>query len=110
MFRTREQLLEWLEHNPPTKIVGKAILEGEAELCGLFADLVGNQPGWVVHVTSPRGRKWDVAVLYDRYRRPHSGLLSKINWGKWIGCGYISDLCIGDNPGVYAERKANNDL
>lgn len=105
MFRTREQLLEWLEHNPPTKIIGKAISEGSVELYGLFGDIVGSNPAFIVHVVSPRDREWDVAVIYDKNHRPRSGSLKWVPWYKWMGDQYPNRLCMGDSPLTYLKRK-----
>ena len=43
-------------------------------------------PGWVVHVTSPHGREWLIAVLIDEVARTQKiRYIETVPWAEWAG-------------------------
>jgi len=97
MFHNRQQLIEWLENNPPTKTIGRAISEGTIEVYGIFKN-IQRLPGWIVHVTSTHGQEWDVAILNENHHLI-VGIMRKVVWKNWIKNG--------DKPEHYKSLRAN---
>lgn len=103
-FRTKNQLLEWLESNAPYRAIRRALIEGKVELYGYFEDDAFMPNGWVVDVQSRFGNEWFVCVYLDSYTHTYrTMILHTVIWGYWKGGN--SELFQGDHPEKYEQLK-----
>lgn len=108
-FRTKNDLLEWLEEHAPYRQIRRAVVEGEVELYGFFEYSAFMPEGWVVHVKSRFGKEWFVSV----YLNPHTHeyrtmVLHAVVWDYYKGGN--SELFAGDHPEKYERRKREWDI
>lgn len=109
---TRNQLLDYIEENPPASRVRRAVEgEGRVRVLGGFASCPPHPyPGWIVLVTSRHGREWPVAVLaLDRSYSVH--ILDEIPWPLWDGqLGRNHPLYDGDDPAYCHRMKERHNV
>jgi len=103
-IRSREQLLNWLP-GELSRLGRRSIVRamehrnGKVELLGGFSSISpGNDPGWIVRVTSVHNKRWSVAVIP---RRDEVGirLVDTVPWCLWVGGK--TPLYQGDDPVFY---------
>ncbi len=103
MIRRRDQLLKWLIEVAQDDTLLRCTLENcltRVELLGMFNPLLGSKnPGWLVRVTSSRGREELVGIVKNHLTLPdHFFFASGIDWSSWEGPS--DDVMIGgDNNG-----------
>lgn len=110
-IHNRNQLIEWLEDNSPTRSTQRAVRDGVIELLGLFTPAPGSSnPGFVIYTISPITKKgWYIGVR-QREKVPYnyySWIIEKMSWKNWAGNKYENPLCRGDFPGKYKKLKEN---
>lgn len=106
-FQSRTHIILWLENNCSRQAITRALYEGQVEFFGGFNLIPPTKhPGWILRITSARGRTWYVAVIcYDR--RYGIRILRDVPWGNWIGSSAknLTVLMGGDNPSEYWELR-----
>jgi len=108
-FRTRNDLLEWLEERAPYRQIRRAIVEGRVELYGYFEDSAFMPGGWVVYVRSRFGHEWFVCTYLNPHTHTyHTMVLHTVLWSYWRGGN--SELFQGDHPEKYAELRDKYNL
>jgi hypothetical protein len=106
-FRSKNDIIQWLERYCPRKAIVRSLLQNGAELLGGFNPVPPTtRPGWIVRVTSRHGRKWIVAIIPCEGTPDYEiRILKKVPWGNWIGNYYSENLMSGDRPQLYAALK-----
>ena len=103
-FKTRNQLLEFLEEHGPYRMIRRAVVEGEVELYGYFEDSVFMPEGWAVRVKSRFGKEWFVSVYLNSHTHEYRAMvMHTIVWDYWKGGN--SELFQGDHPEEYERKK-----
>ena len=97
-IRTREDLLNWLAANAPSKSVSRAFhSEGRILLLGAFRPLPdSNYPGWIV-MAGTRFRDYYVAVSIRPDGMLNTYLCDYVDWKCYDGEG-AAKLYAGDRP------------
>ena len=90
MIHCRQHLMNWLvKESKDDVLLNNALLESgnRVELLGTFDPLPGSKnPGWLVDVTSYRGRKDLIAIVKDYLGRPiRWHIAGGIDWDNWKG-------------------------
>ena len=100
----KNELLNWLDHNAPSKSVQRALRSGyPITILGGFNPLPNsNSPGWIVLVNS-KSREYYIAVAVDMFRGPRSYLIDYIDWASYTGGTH--PLYKGDIPEHAEEHK-----
>ena len=107
-FKTKNQLLEWLENNAPYRMIRRAVAEGEVELYGFFEYSVFMPEGWAIRVKSRFGKQWYLSVYLDPHKHEYRAMiLHAVVWNYYKGGN--SELFRGDHPEEYERRKAKWD-
>ena len=122
-FTEIKHLIQWLIKNCPRKAVVRAMEEGSVEHLGAFTELgINHIPGWLVKVTSERGKVWLVGVTSRPEQRDFRIFVSDcygcfrlpVPWEYWDGIedplDYIASdspmpMWDGDNPIEYARLR-----
>ncbi len=117
-FFTRKHLLDWLILNCTRKTVVRAMGEGAIEHLGAFIKLGPHElPGWIVKVTSNRGKSWYVeAVKHPTHKRYCIFVTQnsmRIPWEQWDGGDGLDPIAgstpmplyDGDNPIEYGRLR-----
>ena len=101
MLHTRNELITWLYKNITDPILQQAMEWGRIENLGGFRPLpTSKNPGWIVRITSKRGRVFAVAVGVDNFKLYWFRLKEEsIDWSLWIGEDAESELFRGDESG-----------
>lgn len=108
-FKTRNQLLEWLESEAPYRQIRRAIVEGKVELYGYFEDSAFMPEGWVVYVRSRFGNEWFICIYLDAHTHTYrTRIMHAVLWSYWRGGN--SELFQGDFPERYVELKRKYNL
>lgn len=108
-FKTRNQLLEWLENHAPYRQIRRAVAEGEVELYGFFEYSAFMPEGWALHIKSRFGKEWLVSVYLNPCTREYRVMvLHTIVWNYYKGGN--SELFQGDDPEKYAELRDKYNL
>ncbi len=104
-FLTRDQLLNWLDQNAPTKAIQRGLRSGlPVVLLGGFKPLPNsNRPGWIVLVNTKAGREYYVAIAIGSNRDPYAYLTDYIDWKDY--CSSEHPLYRGDIPEIAAEHR-----
>jgi len=108
-FQSKTHIVGWLINNCSRKAICRALNEGQVEFFGGFDPIpLTTHPGWIMRVTSIRGRTWYVAVIcYDR--RYGIRILRDVPWDKWHGTDsrgvFGPPLYRGDHPEEYKELR-----
>lgn len=121
-FTQRKHLIDWLLRNCTRKTVVRAMEEGSIEHLGSFSKLgPKNKPGWIVLVTSERGKPWFIEVV-SRLKLGGFGVYITevrknttfpVPWKYWQGDVIrrpdvpreLYDLWDGDNPTEYERLR-----
>ncbi len=90
-FLSRDQLLNWLDQNAPTRAVQRGLRSGlPVVLLGGFKPLPNsNRPGWICLVNTKAGREYYVAIAIGQNRDPYAYLTDYIDW---------KDFCESKHP------------
>jgi len=98
LLHTRTELITWLSRNITDPILREAIEWGRIENLGGFRPLpTSKNPGWVVRVTSKRGRVHVIAVGVKNFKLYWFRLKEEmIDWSRWIGADAENELYRGD--------------
>ena len=101
---TRNELLNLVRGQCPG--CGRAIDDprSSVESYGLFSNLRGSDPGWIVEVVHRLGKRWLWAIIPRGIRSSMVVAISCIDWSKWIG-DESSGLNSGDKPETYKEKR-----
>ena len=104
-FLTRDQLLDWLDQNAPTKAVQRGLHSGlPVVLLGGFRPVPNsNRPGWIVMVQTKTGREYYVAIAIGSHRDPYAYLIDYIDWRDY--CSSNHPLYKGDIPDTAAKHQ-----
>lgn len=99
----RDQLLNWLDQNAPTRAVQRGLHSGlPVVILGGFKPVPNsNRPGWIVLVNTKTGREYYVAIAIGQNRTPYAYLIDYIDWKDY--CESDHPLYRGDIPEI-AER------
>lgn len=111
MIHTRNQLIEWIEHNVCDRVLISAVCDGTVEVLGGFKPLPTSvNAGWLVKVVTKNRNIHLIAVAEDckRLGRWYWFRAPYVEWVNWIGDTTTDPLFTGDKPGVYAEFKARD--
>ena len=107
-FRTKNNILAWLEKHCPRKTIVRSLSQNGAELLGGFDPIPpSGRPGWIVRVRSAYGKVWLVAVIPNAGQMDYEiRILQGVPWGNYVGCSN-NDSCIyaGDKPLLYRSLK-----
>lgn len=97
-IRNRNELIEWLEENIPIKAIVRALLEGEHEVLGAFREIPpGNEPGWIVKITSAHRKVWYVVIQGDRVKHRYTlRCIDSPPWQYWVGDQSDNPMYRGD--------------
>ncbi|KKL78287.1 hypothetical protein LCGC14_2026320, partial [marine sediment metagenome] len=93
-----------MDVNSPTGLGDVAIdgLGGTAvELLGGFDPMIGSRPGWIVRVTSEKGKQWLIGVTPEPAKKFRVWTLNEVHWENWVGGLYPNWMYDGDNPDEY---------
>lgn len=107
-FRTKNDLLKWVEDNAPFGAIKTAMLGGRIELLGAFTCIPGSSnPGWIVRITSKRAQtRWLVAVtVNDLKQKIYAFTLGSMDAPWEYYRGGATPLYAGDNPELYERLK-----
>jgi hypothetical protein len=74
------------------------------EVYGLFSDMRGSEPAWILEVRHRLGKRWIWCVIPSGIRSYSVIPLDSVSWSKWIG-DTSSGLNMGDNPNEYKELR-----
>lgn len=104
-FLTRDQLLDWLDMNAPTKAVQRGLHSGlPVVLLGGFKPVPNsNRPGWIIMVQTKTGREYYVAIAIGWNREPHAYLIDYIDWKDF--CESEHPLYQGDIPEIAKKHR-----
>ena len=103
-FRTRNDLLEWLESNAPHRQIRRAVAEGETELYGYFKGSAFMPEGWVVRIKSRFNKEWLICVYLEPHAHVyHATVINTVIWCYWGGGN--SELFQGDRPEEYKRLR-----
>ena len=77
---------------------GRAIDDprNSTEVYGLFSDMRGSNPAWLVEVVHRLGKRWIFAVVINDVRSYTVCEIGSVDWSKWVSGG--------DKPEVYKEK------
>lgn len=108
VIRTRNELIEFIEDNAPTKAILRAVLNYNENLGGFIRSGVSNSKGWIVTVLSKFGRQWLLAI--HPLKSGISGykiwiLFGEVPWKYWEGDKSENPLYQGDYPEIYKELR-----
>jgi len=102
-IRTRRDVVAYIGRYTARRHVRRAIEHGDVELLGGFRPIPpGNDPGWILRVTSANKKRWHVAIVARGSTTDYVlRVLTRVPWENWIGdeCGL--DLYRGDKPERY---------
>lgn len=109
-IHTRAELIQWIRKNVIDPVLQNAMEWGRIENLGGFRPLpTSNRPGWIVRMTSNRGKVYYVAVAVN-----HFGLywfrLKKVDWSLWAGDRAKDELYRGDDVHEGEDEKISGDL
>jgi len=80
-FQSKTHIILWLENNCSRQAIVRALYEGQVEFFGGFKPIPPTtQPGWILRVTSARGKTWYVAVIAYQ-NRYGIRILKDVPWG-----------------------------
>lgn len=98
MIHTRTELLQWVRKNVTDPVLQRAIEWGRIENLGGFRPLpTSKNPGWIVHITSSRGRVYIIAVGVKNFGLYWFRLKEEsVDWSTWIGGESEDELYRGD--------------
>lgn len=115
-IRTRSDLLWYIQEHAPSGACRRAVIEGEVVVLGGFRVIPPNGwGGWIVRVTSVRGKDWLVAVtLHPTKHLYHARMVEKIPWAWWLGIlgpAFEENIMAGDIPlqAEHARRQAQEE-
>ena len=107
--RNRNDLVKYVEENPPRGAIGTAIVTGTVELLGGFYAVTPSiHPGWILRITSASKQNiYNVAITHNKYMPDWKVWeVSEVPWEQWMG----KDVTKGVNRGdidLYAECLEN---
>lgn len=109
-IRNRNDLFKILGEKPPWKMgaILAALDTGKAELLGGFNQIPPSPlPGWIIRVTSKRGRVWNVVITaHENPSRFTTWIVQRIPWEYWAGkIDRDPTVYDGDKPIEYEKRK-----
>ena len=110
MIHCRQHLINWLVKKSKSDVLlYNALMESgtRVEVFGTFDPLPGSKhPGWLIEVTSYKGRKDLIAIVKDYLDRPARWYIAGgIDWNNWKGPS--NDVLIGGDAN---ENKTNQRL
>ena len=102
-IRTRNDLINWLENNAPSKAIRRALQEGRVENLGAFKNAAfGSKSGWILEVISKHKTTWLVTIY--AWHTVFKNFIRDINvvpWEYWVGDKSENKLYQGDHPDIY---------
>ena len=103
----KNELLNWLDQNAPTKSVQRALSSGQPiTILGGFKPLPNsNSPGWIVLANSKAGREYYIAIAVNNFRDPRAYLIDYIDWASYCGDKSKHPLYRGDIAEHAMEQK-----
>lgn len=104
-FRSKNDIIDWLEKNCPRRAIVRALREGKVELLGGFNPLSTtlSTAGWIVRVTSRFRAHWNVAIV--PLHKPEIRILKNVLWENYLGHDAATLITNGDNPDQYRKFK-----
>ena len=110
-FQTKDHMVSWLERHCPRKSIVRAINNGKVELLGGFEHIPpSGRPGWITRITSEYGRKWEVAIVYNKGQIDYGILvLNRVPWKHYCGFEMTNRVYRGDNPDLYKLLKERSE-
>ena len=105
MFHSRQELIKWLQRNPPDRVIENALEYGVVENLGFFGPIPSShQPGWIVRLTSRGGciRLLVIALAKGLPPTFYIWRIKEVPWESWLGKSGGSSVRDGDNPEQYA--------
>ena len=101
IIRDRRELINFLQETLDRSPL-RALLHYN-ELLGGFDPMIGSRPGWIVRVTSEKGKQWLIGVTPEPAKKFQVWYLNEVHWENWVGGMYEGELHNGDHPDEYYE-------
>jgi len=99
MIYDRHTLINFLQETLDRSLL-RALLH-HSELLGGFDPMIGSRPGWIVRVTSEKGKQWLIGVTPEPAKKFRVWTLNEVHWENWVGGLYPNWMYDGDNPDEY---------
>ena len=96
--RNRNDLIKYVEDNPPRGAIGTAIVTGTVELLGGFWRVIPSiHTGWILRITSASKQNvYNVAITHNKYTPDWKVWeVTQVPWDQWMG----GDVTAGVNRG-----------
>jgi len=108
-FRDRSDLVLYAREHCGSRTCSNAIMDGKVVVLGGFSRIPpGTTPGWVLTVTSTRGKIWVLAVIPDQIRHCYRVyVLRKIPWRYWVGDQASHPIYISDVSALASQARMN---
>lgn len=94
----RSGLIHRISEGIKSGVCREAILTGTVVVLGGFHKIPPSTcPGWIVRITSRRGKIWTIALLCDKVRHEYRTMfIESIPWTEWTGkCGTANNMYRG---------------
>ena len=109
MIHHRQQLINWLLKNVTDRVIQNVMESGRIENYGGFDPLpTTNLPGWIVAITSGRGRVYNIAIVADTNFTMRWFRIKDVPWSDWVGDVAKVSVYRGDAPEKYERLKNEN--
>lgn len=109
-FRSKNDILSWLETHCPRKAIVRSLSQNGAELLGGFDPIPSSgRPGWIVRIRSAYGKVWLVAIIPNSRQADYEiRILQRVPWEHYVGCKDRDCIYSGDKPWLYKLLKYRN--
>jgi len=108
-FRSKNDIIQWLERHCPRKAIVRSLLQNGCELLGGFDPIPPTtRAGWIVRVIGMYNAKriWIVAIIpCDGKPDYEIRILQSVPWENYIGHPVANQICNGDRPCLYMAMK-----
>ena len=106
-IRNRDDVIGYVGTQCGNRSIRRAVSEGDVEFLGGF-EPVGSDPCWILRATTPRGKRFNVALVANRDGTYSIRQIPQVPWDYWLGdtrAGKMSSVIHGDRPERYGYLK-----